>query len=266
MEQDRSMPLLLIEDDVADCIKFKDCANNRTDVAFVGMTDSSEEGMNLLKTRLPEGVILDLQLVKGSGSGLKFLTAFRDADLAFRPIIVVTTSNQSPLVYDHIEKAGVDWIFCKKQRDYSAGFVLDTLLELRKSLHTLQRDGVPGDRNTIESPEEQRIRISARIDLELDLIGIRAKYKGRKYLQEAIYLLVVTNKESGSVIDQVALNHKITYGTATQVMQTAINNAWDNADIDELKLHYTARVSSKTGTPSPSDFIYFYADKILKTM
>jgi len=262
MGKDKAMPLLLIEDDVADCIKFKDCANRRTDVTFIGMTDSSEEGISLLKTRLPEGIILDLQLLKGRGSGLKFLTDLKGTDMAFRPIVVVTTSNQSKLVYNHVEGMGVDWVFCKKQPDYSADLVIDTLVSLRESLHTMQRDGLPNDLQTIESPEEQRVRISTRIDTELDLVGVRARYKGRSYLHEAIYLLINSNAETGSVIDQVANKHRLTYSSVSRVMQTAINNAWDSADIDELKVYYTFRVSARTGVPSASDFIYYYAEKI----
>lgn len=265
MGKDKPMPLLLIEDDVAERVKFKDCAGGRTDVTFVAMTDSGEDGMTLLKTRLPEGIILDLQLMKGKGSGLKFLADLREADLAFRPIVVVTTSNQSRLVYNHVENMGVDWIFSKKQEDYSVGMVLDTLLILRESLHTVQRDGVPDDLQSIESPEEYRIRISKRIDTELDLVGIRARYKGRAYLHDAIWLLINTNHDTGSVIEQVAVKHNLTYSTVSRVMQTAINNAWDSAGIDELKVHYTARINAKTGIPSASDFVWHYADKIRKT-
>ena len=266
MSVEKPMPLLLIEDDASECVKFKDCSNSRNDIHFVGMTDSSDEAMTLLKTRLPEGVILDLQLAKGEGSGLQFLTNLKEADLAFRPVIVVTTSNQSPLVYDHIEKLGVDWIFCKKQKNYNANFVVDTLIMLRDSLHTVQRDGTPGDRVSIESPEEYRIRVSKRISIELDLIGVRARYKGRDYLHESIFFQISSDKRDGSVVDQVATKHKLTYSTVSRVMQTAINNAWDNASIDELKTHYTARISDRTGVPSASDFIHYYADKIRKTI
>jgi len=262
----KPMPLLLIEDDVSECVKFKDCANRNANITFVGMTDSSDDGMKLLKTRLPEGIILDLQLLRGTGSGLKFLSDLKETDMAFRPIIVVTTSNQSQLVYNHIEGLGVDWIFCKKQSDYSTDMVVDTLLSLRGSLHSVQRDGVPEDLQTIESPEARRARIAQRIDVELDLVGVRVRYNGRAYLHEAIYLLITSGKDAGSVIDQVAANHKITYSAMSRVMQTAIDNAWDTAGPEELQVHYTARVNARTGSPSATDFIYYYADKIRKTI
>lgn len=263
MVMDKPMPLLLIEDDVAECVKFKDCANSRTDITFVGMTDSSEDAMTLLKTRLPEGVIVDLQLVDGEGSGLQFLDDCFNADMAFRPVIVVTTRNRSRLVRDHVEEMCVDWIFSKNQKGYSADLVINTLLRLRKSLHVVQGGNEP---RSIESAEDRRVKISRRIDAELDCVGVRARLKGRDYLHEGIYLQIHADRKSGSVIDQVARNQKVTYASVIRGMQTAIDNAWSNASIEELQTYYTARVSEKTGTPAASDFIYYYADKIRKTL
>ena len=263
----KPMPLLLIEDDVGDCMKFVDCANRRGDVHFVGMTDSSEDGFKRLQTLLPEGVILDLQLTKGDGSGLAFLDQLNAAELPIRPVVVVTTTNQSPYVQDQIEKSGVDWIFCKKQRSYNPDLVIDTLLKLRGSLFCVKREGGLGEVRSIESPEERRKRIIKRIDAELDLIGLRARYRGRVYLSSAILFQIGEQRSApGSAIEHIAAKYKHSYSTVTKVMQTAINNAWDSAEIGALKAHYTARIDIKTGTPSPTDFIHFYANKIIKSI
>ncbi|MCL2227621.1 MAG: response regulator [Oscillospiraceae bacterium] len=267
MDKNKPMPIVLIEDDVGDCIKFKDCANRRTDVKFVGMTDSGEEGLKLVQSHLPEAVILDLQLARGAGSGLKFLEMLNETRLAFRPIIMVTTTNQSKIVNDRIEELGVDWCFCKKQRDYSEDFVFDTLHSLRRHLRMGRHSGgASADRKTIESPEERRTRIYTRIDAELDLIGIRARLKGRTYLREAIYLQIHAYEGTGSAIELVSVKFKLAYNTVSVGMQTAINNAWESAAPGELQEHYTARVSVKTGTPTPADFIHYYADKIRNTI
>lgn len=262
MDKNKPMPVILIEDDVGDCIRFKECANRRTDINIVGMTDSAEEGLKLVQSRLPEAVILDLLLAKGSGSGIQFLEMMSEANLTFRPIIMVTSTNQSKIVYDRIEELGADWYFCKKQRDYSEDLVFDTLISLRGHLRAGQRTGGAANREMIESPEELKTRIYTRIDAELDLIGIRARYKGRVYLREGIYLQINAQKESGSVIDQIATAYKHAYNSISASMQTAINDAWEHSAPDELQEHYTARVSIKTGTPTPSDFIHHYANKI----
>lgn len=272
MEDNNPMRLLLIEDEVGTCRRFAEAANRRADIVFVGMTDSCEVGLGLVQSRLPEGVILDLLLTKGSGSGLRFLELLSKADLTLRPIVIVTTSNQSNVVLKRIEELGADWHFCKTQQNYNEDLVIETMLSLRSALPSKQTSDSPleiAPRESgavVESHDNRRDRIYKRIDVELDLIGIKAKLKGRAYLREAVYFKVNSPKQLESPIEQVAHNHRIAYGTVNKGMQTAIANAWDNADIDELHIHYTARISARTGVPTPSDFIYYYADKIQKTI
>jgi len=118
-----------------------------------------------------------------------------------------------------------------------------------------------------ESPEEIKARIMDRIETELDLIGISPRLKGRGYLEEAIYLLLSVEKDySDSVVKQIAVSHKHTYTTITRAMQTAINAAWDASPIEDLQLYYSAKVNYHTGVPAPTEFTYYYANKIRKTM
>lgn len=267
MDSQKPMSLLLIEDDVAECIKFKDCANSRNDITFIGMTGSSEEGIKYVKTHMPEGIILDLELHKGKGSGLQFLADLKGAKLGYRPIIVVDTNCASTLVYNHIHSSGVDFIFYKQQQDYSPNAVINTLLLLRKSMYAVQSNGIPYDMQSIESPEEQRLRVTERIDTELDLIGIRPNLKGRRYFQEAIFLAISADEgSSDSVVSLVSIEHKHSYSTVVRAMETAINKAWNSTNIEDLEMYYTARINPKTGVPTPTEFIYYYANKIRKSM
>jgi DNA-binding NarL/FixJ family response regulator len=262
----KPMRLLLIEDDVGEALRLTECANCRTDVRFIGITDSCEEGIKLVKSRLPEGVILDLQLVAGKGTGLRFMELLNEAaeELTVYPIVVVTSSNQSKKVFRRIEELGADWFFCKTAEGYDVNVVLDTLLSLRPALHTATSKPVSqGDvRSVIETPDERRNRIYKRVDIELDLIGVRAKLKGRSYLREAIYVQIHSDKERGSGIEEVAIMEKKQYGSIAKAMQKAIEDTWDRADMEDIYTHFTARITSKNGVPFVSDFIHFYADKI----
>lgn len=269
------MRLLLIEDEITDALKYTDCAKRRPDIKFVGMTDSCEDGLKLVKSKLPEGVILDLQLVKGKGSGLQFLEILNDTELTLRPFVVVTTSNQSDAVYKLTEELGADFFFSKTQQGFNEDFVVDTLLSLRRVIDAKQKKklaGIPAQselgkaREMVESPDDLRERIYNRIDIELDLIGIRARLKGRKYLREAIYIQIHSKKERGSSIEEVAEKYNFTYASIIKTMQTAIDDAWDGGDAEEIRQHFTARITAKTGVPYVSDFIHFYVDKIRKSI
>jgi DNA-binding NarL/FixJ family response regulator len=267
MNKNKPMPILLIEDDAIECRKFKECAGNRTDLILIGTTDSSYEGLQLVKTRLPEGVILDLELTKGKGDGLQFLTELRETKLGLRPIIVVTTNIQSEVMTDHLHEMGVSFVFSKKQNGYTSGRVLNILLNLRNSLLCGQKDSLPANLQTIESLDEQRVRIFERIDAEINQIEIRLSLKGRIYLKEAIYLQIIGEKnESCSVLYQVAEKYRINYNSVIRAIQTVIENAWRSTDTDTLKKQYPMYISPRTGVPAPTDFIRYYAEKIRKTM
>ena len=267
MDIKKPMPLLLIEDEVADCIKFKEYVNTRTDVVFVAMTDSASEGLKYVQTMMPEGIIVDIELHKGTGSGLQFLSELKKSNIALRPIIIVATKSPSQIVHNHVRNLGVDLVFFKRQKDYSVELVVNTIVALRESWFAIQSNELTGDLQEIESPEERRNRVMERINTEMDLIGVGVRYKGYEYLQEAIYNLINKDKNSSEVvINQIAESRKIPYNTIIHAMQTAINKAWKISSIDDLQKYYTARVNINTGVPTPVDFIHYYADKIRKTM
>ena len=46
----------------------------------------------------------------------------------------------------------------------------------------------------------------------------------------------------------------------------AINNAWRSTSIDDLMMHYKARINYETGVPTPTEFIYYYKDKIKESL
>ena len=267
MDSNKPMTLLLIEDDLSECIKYKDCAAKRNDIRFIGMTGSSIDGINYIKTHMPEGVILDIELHRGKGSGIQFLQDMKELKLGFRPLIIIITNTSSNIVYNHVHDAGADLIFYKKQMDYSADMVINSMVALRRSLHTVGKDGVPDELRSVESPEELRIRITDRLNAELDAIGISARHKGRQYLFEAIYILLTQDEnQTDSVINQICSAHKHAYSTITRAMQTAINYAWRISSIDDLQIHYTAKINYNTGIPTPTEFIYYYKEKIKKTI
>ena len=166
MTQAKPMTLLLIEDDAAECTKFADCADSRKDITFAGMTSSSDEGIQLLKEHKPDGIILDLFLYDGKGSGLQFLADLMEDYLEPRPIIVVTTHIPPNLVHTQALNAGVDFIHFKGQSDYSPEMVIKTLLFLWNTMPNPKRS-----LQSAETDEERNNRIMAMIDEELSLIS-----------------------------------------------------------------------------------------------
>jgi len=261
------MRLVLIEDDVAACRAFMECANSRHDVTFVGMTGGSKKGMEYVIDKLPEAVILDLELNWGEGSGLDFLERLQRIKSNLRPIVVVTTRNRSDLMQEHLHAYGVEWVFCKRQEGYCAEMVLNHLVKLRPYLNTVQRGDLPPGMQTLETPEELRGRVMQRIDAELNAVGLSPRFKGRVYIREAIFLLMTKDeKEADTVLTVVAAEHRTHYNNVVRNIQSAIQSTWQNGDIDALEKAYTAPIRRDIGAPTPTEFTHYYADKLRHSM
>lgn len=255
------MKILLVEDDIDECNKYKDISDKRDDINLVAVTNSSTKAMEYLKYYKPDAVILDLELHKGEGSGFDFIKNMAKQSIAKRPNIVVTTNVCSDSVYDFCHKNKIDFIFYKKQVNYSQEKVLDTLLLLSDY----------ENEEAVEYEVDEKVeedKIIEKINKELELIGISSHLQGKKYLCDAIYFVIQNNKSDSkiSIIQYLVGKYKKSNSTISRAMQNAILHAWRISSLEDLTTYYTARINYETGVPTPTELIYYYADKIKKEL
>ena len=251
------LSIVLVEDDEVACSRFENIADSSDNIAIVGVTNSSGEAVRLIKDNLPDAVILDLELHKGSGSGLDVLSGIgSQLPSSMRPFVLVTTNNTSALIYETARSLGADYILAKHQDDYSEEYAIGLLLMMSDAIRN--RHGASDE--AAVSPAAQEKRIRTRIRSELDLIGISRKNKGYEYLVDAIGLTVKEPTEN--LCAALAKRFGKTENSIERAMQNAINRAWSKTSIDELLAHYTAAISSQKGVPTLTEFIYYYANKI----
>lgn len=255
------MKILILEDDVNACNDFINCINTREDINLVGITDSDLEALKYVKLRHPEGIVLDIELNNsnsGNTDSLDFLTNLKKLNLNYNPIIIVTTHINSQRTYDILHRNGVDLILYKDQPKYSCNLVLNKFLALRNTVSTSSVVSLQEDLKDTET------KISELIYHELDLIGITPKLKGRQYVHDAILYLIQHNENSINVIQYLTKIYKKSGNTITNGIQNAIIHAWRVSSIEDLSMHYTAKINYETGLPTPMEFIYYYVDKIKK--
>lgn len=257
----RRLSLLLIEDEPADCLAISKYIDTLEDVQLVGVTNNSHRAIELISSNLPDAVILDLELHKGSGNGISFLQELRELHLKVSPYILVTTNNTSSVTYELARNNGADFIMTKWQEDYSAKAVVDFLRHIKNTIHRKVRiEGLSVELLTTESPAQTLKRIEKRISNEMDLIGINPKAIGRKYLMEAIQIII--SQQMRNITSVIASRNGKSEPSVERAMQSAINRAWNTADTSDLLRLYTATISSDKGVPTVTEFIYYYAEKI----
>lgn len=179
-----------------------------------------------------------------------------------RPKIVVTTNIYSDSVYNFLHKNKVDFIFYKNQVNYSHNNVLNILLLLNEYEEPNKLEKIELDNNS------ENEKLSNLINNELDLIGVASHLKGRKYLFDSIQFIIQNseNEENVSIIQFLVNKYKRSNSTISRAMQNAILHAWRISSLEDLTALYTARINYETGVPTPTEFIYYYADKIKKML
>ena len=255
------MPIkvMIVEDDVNEYQKYKDIIKDSKNIKLVSITNSSSKAMEDYKIYKPDAIILDLELNEGEGSGLDFITRIKEDNNDKMPKIIVTTKIHSEAVYDFCHKNDIDFIFYKQQKGFSNKKVIDTLLLL---------SNYDKDTKTIPKIIDEKLiedKVMRKINKELDLIGIGTHLTGRKYLCDAIYYVIQNDeKYKLSIVQQLVSKYKKSNSTISRAMQNAILYAWRIMPLEDLNTYYTARINYETGVPTPTELIYFYADKIKK--
>lgn len=258
--KDTPMKILIVEDDLNDCNAFKKCVENRKDIEIVGITDSDTEGLQLVKVKHPDGIILDIELnesTSGNTDSFEFLQKIKELD--YEPIIIVTTHINSKRTYEILHRNGVELILYKNHPKYSPEHVLNNFIMLRKT-------NVIKNITIEQKIESEKDKILNLINAELDLIGISQKMVGREYIEDAILYLINNDKNNMNVIQYLTNKYKKSATTITNGIQNAINYAWRISATEDLEKYYKARINYATGVPTPMEFIYFYVDKIKKEM
>lgn len=254
------MTVLLVEDDIDDCKNFQNYISNREDVKLIGMVNSPDEALEYIKTYIPDSIILDIELNNGKGSGLEVLEGIKSIKMDVKPLIAITTNISSKSVYTYAHENGADLIFYKLKDDYSAEIVIKNLLLLSKTSHNIKNT------NNIESKYDYKKKISDRINRELDLIGISSHLAGRKYIHDAIIYILENENNSENVFLRLAKENNKGNSTIGRSIQTAIEHAWRKSSIEDLQRYYTAAVNYNTGLPTPTELVYYYVDKIKKSL
>lgn len=256
---EKEIIILLIEDNPAEREDMRICIEATENAVLAAATDNSETALNYVKEYLPHAIILDLELHMGSGNGITFLQALREASLDISPYILVNTNNTSTVTYDQVRQLGADFIFSKHQSDYSAEGVITFLLSISDSIFSKYYSNV-SPQSSPEAPSHKKKRITKRIQNELNIIGINPKSVGYKYLIDAIMIVLDGTERNYCII--IAERYKKSNASIERAMQNAITRAWKTNDVDTLCKHYTARLSPERAMPTQTEFVHYYANMI----
>jgi len=257
---EEKLEILLVEDDPEACRELAEQILETDDMLLIGVTNNAYKAVELIKDNLPDALILDLELHHGAGNGLYVLQELQTLSLPKVPYILITTNNSSTTTYELARKLGADFIMSKHQEGYSTRSVLDFLRITRPVILQAQRRSDIQLPFGQETPEQHNRRIRRRISTELNYVGINPKSVGYNYLIDAICIMMKQPTQNLCTI--VAKQYGKSEPSIERAMQNAINRAWKTSNINDLLCHYTAKINSAKGSPTITEFICYYANKL----
>lgn len=258
------LSVLIVEDEDGDRDALIAEINAHADeICLADALKSSDKAFEFIRNNKPHAVILDLQLQEGIGDGLALLDKLNSALICPKPYIVVNTNNASKTARESRSRKGVDYEFAKWQEGYTHKMVIDHLLSVKPTILGYRNKEQP---TAIAKPSEQPSENKMRdfVQAEFNKLGVSVKNEGYKYLVEAVILAAKGENNNWGKIIGGELGKSD--GSVTHAMQYAINKTWNNADINDLLICYTAPVQSDKGVPTVCEFVFFYAQKLISYM
>lgn len=232
--------------------------NMDSELSVVGKAKNGEEMCQIIKSKQPDVVLLDLIMPKMDGLSV-MEQVNKDRALKKRPnFIVVTAVGQQKITEDAFEKGASYYIM----KPFNNQMLLNRIKTTRKMLHTQDKkqDEIMENTNVYEENLENRVTNM------LHEIGIPAHIKGYHYLRDAIMMAVedmdVLNAITKVLYPTVAKKYQTTSSRVERAIRHAIEVAWNRGKLDTLDELFGYTISTGKGKPTNSEFIALTADTI----
>lgn len=252
--EDLTMKLLLVEDDIKHCDLYKTQIAKAGHVNQLWLSYGAKDGLSTYHRQSPDIILLDLELNKSDGNGIDFLKelqAIRQERLA----VIVITNVESEITHMLAHKYGADFILTKANPVYSPGYAIGFACEFYMTAYGTSA-AIP------------KRAIQERIEEKLDALGSTFDMSGRKYLIEAIHIVSEIGIEKvqlkRDVYPQIARKYKKSDDSIERAIDNAIKKAWRISDWSTLIKHYSPQTNYLKGIPTIKEFIFFVVESLRK--
>lgn len=205
--------------------------------------DNGLQALDLLRTFLPDILVLDLMLPQLDGLTL----LQKAAETSIRPVTLATSRFYSNYVTEAVVRLGVSYAMVKP---CSINAAIARITDLSQQLHT----------PAFTTPDPRVLISNALLRL-----GIATKLRGYGYLREAIMLLAKDPNQSITKELYPAVAAQF-HGSAVQVersIRSAIHTAWEHRDNQIWQLYFPANDSGLIPRPTNAAMISRLADILI---
>lgn len=262
MQKSNSYKVLIVEDDPEYAEPLRDCFDKTEEFEVVDVTDSATKAYRLVKSGLPDVVIVDLELAEGDGFDLLYRLNDPEENWPLSPYVVVLTEFQARTALKKIKSGLANFLFKKENGGYTPELVLRHLTIMQDQFSRNQKPEEP----SLDSSLEKEALLRKRIDVELNQYYIRQGAQGREYMAEMIYKAVTLPKHERLQVTrlyaEVGKLFQNDPHNVTMSVNRLLQNAFNKTSKEDLARAYAPYVDIERGAPQVRDFVAYTAKKI----
>ncbi len=224
----------------------------------VGTARDGEEAYNVIKTKEPDVVLLDIVMPKLDGLGV-LDRVNHDKSIKKHPTFIMISAIGQEKITEDAFNLGADYYIMKP---FDNDMVINRIKHVKDSGNAEIRKV-----NAYEKAEEYGERnLEADVTDIIHEIGVPAHIKGYQYLRDAIVMSVndmdMLNSITKVLYPTIAKKYQTTSSRVERAIRHAIEVAWSRGKMDTIDEMFGYTIHNGKGKPTNSEFIALITDRI----
>lgn len=224
----------------------------------VGTARDGEEAYNVIKTKEPDVVLLDIVMPKLDGLGV-LDRVNHDKSIKKHPTFIMISAIGQGKITEDAFNLGADYYIMKP---FDNDMVINRIKHVKDSGNAEIRKV-----NAYEKAEEYGERnLEADVTEIIHEIGVPAHIKGYQYLRDAIVMSVndmdMLNSITKVLYPTIAKKYQTTSSRVERAIRHAIEVAWSRGKMDTIDEMFGYTIHNGKGKPTNSEFIALITDRI----
>ena len=251
-----------IADDNENMVRLlSDIVRNDEELQVIGTAKDGEEAYEMIRTKEPDVVLLDIVMPKLDGLGVMDKVN-SDKNLKKHPnFIMVSAIGQEKITEDAFRRGADYYIMKPFDKDIIVNRIKMVKSHNQKKNTELRAVGA-----------YENVKQFSKRNLENDVtniiheIGVPAHIKGYQYLRESIIMSVndieMLNSITKILYPTIAKKYQTTPSRVERAIRHAIEVAWSRGKMDTIDELFGYTIHNGKGKPTNSEFIALISDKI----
>jgi len=235
--------------------------SNDGELQVVGKAGNGEELYEIIKTKEPDVVLLDIIMPKVDGLAVMERINM-DKELKKRPAFIVISAVGQEKITEDAFALGASYYILKP---FDNDMVITQIKRTRAS-----KDRKFQEARKVNAYENKKVYMERNLETDvtniIHEIGVPAHIKGYQYLRDSIIMAIgdmdMLNSITKILYPTIAKKHQTTPSRVERAIRHAIEVAWSRGKMDTLDELFGYTVSGGKGKPTNSEFIALIADKI----